>query len=94
MADDKLTPAQVAQLGGFAAARSLGEDGVKARGAKGAAVTQERYGKELQVRAAHARWGRLKGKDTPLAKRIAALPPTKFSTATKEARDRAAQWSV
>lgn len=54
----KLTKAQAGQLGGFAAARSLGEEGVKERASRGGTATLEKYGREAFVRAAHARWGR------------------------------------
>lgn len=58
MTSRKLSRAQAGQLGGFAAARALGDAGVYERGSKGGATTSERYGKEHYVRAAHLRWGR------------------------------------
>lgn len=58
MASQKLTKAQAGQLGGYAAARSLGPEGVADRASKGGLATLEKYGKEAMVRAAHARWGR------------------------------------
>ena len=60
MASKKLTPAQAGQLGGFVSARLAGADGMAERGSKGGSTTVERYGKEHFVRAAHARWGRLR----------------------------------
>jgi hypothetical protein len=57
----KLNRKQVAQLGGFAAARAAGAAGMKARGSKGGSTTVERHGREHFIRAAHKRWGRLQG---------------------------------
>lgn len=62
MATKTLTPSQVAQLGGFAAARSLGADGRKARASAGADAVKEKYGREHYIRMAHKRHGRLQGK--------------------------------
>lgn len=59
MSRRKLTRKQVAQLGGFGAAKALGAEGMSARGRKGGA-TNAAKGKEYFVRLAHQRWGRLK----------------------------------
>lgn len=60
MAAKKLTPSQVAQLGGLRAAALAGPDGMKAKGSRGGSATYERHGKEHMLRMAHKRWGRLK----------------------------------
>ncbi len=59
MTSDKLTRSQVAQLGGFAAARN-GDNATK--GSKGGNKTYDKYGREHFVRAAHKKHGRLGGK--------------------------------
>jgi len=52
-----LSRQQIGQLGGFAAARELGVEGVRRRGAKGGATTAKR-GREYYIALAHRRWGR------------------------------------
>lgn len=59
MTSKKLTPSQIAGLGGYAAAVSLGTEGVKTRGAKGGLTTAERYGPGHFKRVAYIRWGKL-----------------------------------
>jgi hypothetical protein len=66
MTAEKLTPKQVAQLGGLAAARLAGPDGMKAKGSKGGRATAAKRGREHYIRAAHARWGRLQARE-PMA---------------------------
>ena len=59
MAQQKLSRKQVAQLGGLAAAKAAGSQGMAKLGAKGGRQTAERHGREHFIRAAHKRWGRL-----------------------------------
>lgn len=56
---NKLTPSQIAGLGGYAAAQAIGAEGVKTRGAKGGNTTAERYGTGHFKKAAYIRWGKL-----------------------------------
>jgi hypothetical protein len=58
---EKLSNRQRAQLGGLAAARKLGAEGMAAKGSSGGAATAARHGREHYIRAAHKRWGRLQG---------------------------------
>jgi hypothetical protein len=66
MTASKLTPKQIAQLGGLAAARLAGVSGMKAKGSKGGRATAAKRGREHYIRAAHKRWGRLKAEE-PMA---------------------------
>jgi hypothetical protein len=63
MTASKLTPKQIAQLGGLAAARLAGADGMKAKGSKGGRATASKLGREHFIRAAHKRWGRLRDEE-------------------------------
>jgi hypothetical protein len=61
VAEKKLTRKQIAQLGGFGAARALGSEGMARIGTKGGAATLEARGREHYIRMAHKRWNRLGG---------------------------------
>lgn len=57
MASKKLTPSQVAQLGGFARKKQPGA--LSEMGKKGGAAVKEKYGREHYIRMAHKSHGRL-----------------------------------
>lgn len=58
MPSKKLTPQQAGRLGGLAAHKALGSEGMRERGLKGAEVLTSRYGADHFTRLAHRRWGR------------------------------------
>ena len=60
MSLEKLNPTQVAQLGGFGRAKAMTPE-ERSRSATIASLANlEKNGREQTIRAAHARWGRLK----------------------------------